>query len=332
MKASIDKANSFIEKRIIPLFVLSVVSGLLIGNGLGFAGKAVQEILIFTVSFSATLKMPFSRFKASINFPLLAVMFIFSHLLYPVLVFLFCKLFFSDGGILNDFATGLILIYSIPCAITLVVWVILAEGDAGISFAFVILDNLLGFLMTPVLMKLFCGKAVEIDTVSIMKSLLIQVVIPSVLGMIVSSLDEKEIKKNGSSVIDRVLPYVRLLSRICLFSSVVIASAKCADSFFSTVSWKYLGVAFSCVFLIFASFCLSTALVLLLKKPLKISKGMLVSATYGCSMKNCGTSTVLAGLYLPPLAVIPCIIDLISINLVASSYTKILNLIVRDNE
>ena len=331
MQRTISAINGFIEKYIIYLFVSCIFIGLLLGDRLSFVGSAVQFFLIFMVSFTATLKITFSRFKASVNIPLLILMFIFTQMMYPAVAWIYCRLFYSNGGILNDFGVGIMLIYSIPCAVSLAIWVILARGDAGLSFVFVVLDNLLGFMLTPVLMKLYCAQSVEFNSFAMMGSLFIQVILPSFLGILVSTIDEKMSKGRPAMFLDKPLPYIKLLSKVCLFGLVTISSSRSATSLFNTLSWKYLGLVFSCAFLNFFSFVLSSAVFLSLRKALKIDRKSVVAATYGCSMKNCGTATVFAGMYLPPLAIVPCVIDLIEINIVASMYTKLFDKVVKED-
>lgn len=331
MKDRTSAIIGFVDKYIIYLFVSCIFLGLLLGDRLSFVGNAVQMFLIFMISFTATLKITFSRFKASVNIPLLILMFVFTQLLYPAIVWIYCRLFYSNGGILNDFGVGIILIYSIPCAVSLAIWVILARGDAGISFVFVVLDNLAGFMLTPVLMKLYCGQSVEINSLAMMGSLFLQVILPSFLGILVSTIDEKISKGMDRTYLDRPLPYIKLVSKVCLFALVTISSSRSATSLFNTLSWKYLGLVFSCAFLNFLSFVLSSVFFLALKKALKLDRKAIVAATYGCSMKNCGTSTVFAGMYLPPLAIVPCVIDLIEINIVASLYTKLFDKVVKED-
>src|SRR6185437_4536012 len=83
----------------------------------------------------------------------------------------------------TDLGLGLLIIASVPCTLSsAVLWTRQAGGDEAMALLIVVLTNAMGWLVTP----LWLAGAVEVklDPVAMMRSLVVILVVPVVLGQL----------------------------------------------------------------------------------------------------------------------------------------------------
>ncbi|MGQ9587120.1 MAG: arsenic resistance protein [Thermoplasmata archaeon] len=127
----------------------------------------------FTITFSA-LGKAIKNWKGTIAG--LVLNFLFA----PFLCWILSTLLLFDHP---ELATGLILIGVVPCAGMAMMWTGLLKGDVPLAVVIEAITMLMAPILIPLLMILFAGKFVTIDTWSMFESLMITVLLP-VIGAI----------------------------------------------------------------------------------------------------------------------------------------------------
>lgn len=131
----------------------------------------------------------------------------------PVLGFVIAKTF----GFPPEIAAGVMLIGACPGGAASNVMAYLANGNVALSVSITAFATLLSPVVTPLLMKLFAGKLIEIAFIGMMWSIMKMIILPIILGLIVNKLME-----NRKKIIDRVLPLFSMTA-ILLFVTIVVA-------------------------------------------------------------------------------------------------------------
>jgi predicted Na+-dependent transporter len=163
---------------ILTTLVIAVVVGLFTSRP-GFYIRQLNTLLIVimigAMGFTITLRSLGMAARDWKGFSLgLALNFLFA----PFLCWLLAKLFLSSH---SDLATGLILIGVVPCAGMALVWAGLLKGDVSLATVINAATMILAPFLIPLLMSLFAGMFVVINTWGMFQQLIYTVLLP-VLG------------------------------------------------------------------------------------------------------------------------------------------------------
>ncbi len=180
----ISKAESFNRKlnRLMPFLTpAAVIIGLISGEHISWMKPAVTYLFAL-MTFLGTMKIGLSEIKDTLKHPVVIVAFaIGSYVLMPVLAELAGSAFFHGN---DDLISGYNLLRAIPTGVVCTVWTSILSGNLAAAISILLLDTFLAPFMTPLLLRLFTGESVAVDSIGMMRSLLIMVLIPSVLGLI----------------------------------------------------------------------------------------------------------------------------------------------------
>lgn len=132
----------------------------------------------------------------------------------PLLAFALSKLFALDEALM----VGVILVGCCPGGTASNVITYLAKGDLALSVGMTAVSTLLAPLLTPLLVFLFAGRAVDVNVVGMLLSILWVVILPIALGLLVRHL--------WPAVSQHAADYLPAISSlaICVIVMIVIAA------------------------------------------------------------------------------------------------------------
>lgn len=303
------RMNAFISRHL-PWFVLGCVA-----IGLTFADTLSQlsHITVFLfafMTFTNSLGGDFRDLAKVARHPLpVGVMLLLLHVVMPLLTMLVGNVLFPDAPL---FALGLLLEFSIPTAITSLMWVGIGGGDMPLCLAVVLLDTLLSPFIVPLSLRLFSGSVVEMDAASMMVDLLFMVAIPAVIAM---SLHQKTHGRVKTTLKPRLEPF----SKLALLLLITINATGCA-SFLRDIDRTLILVIVSlislCLFAFFLGYWAGRALHLPFPSVLSTS---MVSGS-----RNISAGAVLAAQYFPAEVMFPVAFSPLFFQIVMSLVVKAL--------
>ena len=119
-----------------------------------------------------------------------------------------------------DLTVGLVLVGCVAGGTSSNVMCFLAKGDVALSITMTAVSTLLSVILTPFLVELLAGKAVDIPVAGMILSLVKVVLVPVLIGIVLNSLLHKQIAK-----VDAVLPFISMLAIITIIAIVVALNA-----------------------------------------------------------------------------------------------------------
>lgn len=284
------RMNGFVNRHM-PWFVLIFVA-----IGLSFADTlqhftGVTVYLFAFMTFVSSLGGDFHDLARVARHPLpvLAIL-VLLHAVLPLLAMVVGRLLFPDAPL---FTMGLLLEFSIPTAITSLMWVGIAGGDMPLCLAVVLLDTLLSPFVVPLSLRLFSGSVVELDASGMMMDLLVMVAIPAVIAM---ALHQKTDGRVETTVKPRLEPF----SKICLLVLISINASGCA-SFLKTMDRTLVLVIAALMGLILFAYTLGYWVGRAMHQPFPT----ILSMSMATGSRNISAGAVLAAQYFPAEVMFP---------------------------
>lgn len=305
--AMLDKINIFLQKYIVILTPLSLVLGVIFED--------VGKHLVFLVgwmfafmTFAGSLHMKFKDVNVFVKNPFLIVFtIIFLHILMPLWAYFLSNLFFDD----HMLTIGFVLSVAIPTGVTSVIWITLCKGSVPLGLSIILIDTLLAPVVMPLLLYLVSGESIQLDTTSLITSLILMIVLPTIVGILVNELSKGKIpKKIGKSI----APF----SKLCMFGVIMINSHAVAPY---VKKWDWHVVA---VLLLVLTISLSgyTFSLWIGRFMLKGSSNMTTFVFTG-GMRNIAVGVVIATTYFPSKVVMPVVFGMLFQQVLASLFSKI---------
>ena len=142
------------------------------------------------------------------------------HVLMPVIALGAGVLIFPQNPL---YTLSLVLVESSPAAVSSLIWMTIGGGSTGICLSTVLLDSLLSPLILPLTLRLLCGTMVALDTLGLIKSLMVMVVIPATAAMFLCRVW-------GRERCSHLKTQLALPSKLVLLLIVSANVTRCADS------------------------------------------------------------------------------------------------------
>ncbi|WP_438449380.1 bile acid:sodium symporter family protein [Gorillibacterium sp. sgz5001074] len=302
--------NRFIEKWMPFVTPCSLLLGVFLSVWLKPAAFLVPWIFAF-MTFSGSLGSGFKDLKKVLLHPapLLVCLFIL-HVWMPLLSFGAGSLFFHGDAYT---ITGLALAFIIPTGIVSFMWVSLYQGNIALTLSIILLDTFLSPFVVPYTLHLLVGANVNIDTWGMMKGLLWMVVLPSLAGMALNHWTRGQVKSTWG-------PKLAPFSKLGLIS-VVSINASVVAPYFTTFSWKSVGIALTVLGVAATGYFWGW----LASRRMKAELGVTVAMTFNSGMRNISAGTVLAATYFAPAVVFPVMVGTLFQQILASTYAYMLN-------
>lgn len=215
----IIKALKFVNNKLTYLIMVSMFVGLIYGYGreVTYLKKfvpLVSFLMIYPMMINLNILDFFKSFSNSRPILLsIGINFIIS----PIFAYYLGKTFF---GQYPELLIGLILIALIPTSGMTASWTGLSGGNIKSALVIISANLILSIIMIPLYMKLLLGQMMNINTLLIIKSILMIVVIPLVMG----DLTRRYIlNKYGRDVFNRIKPNLSGISSIGVLIIVFLA-------------------------------------------------------------------------------------------------------------
>lgn len=296
----LDACNSLNGRlnRIMPLLTpFGVLLGLLLGLRVSWMKPAVNW-LFGLMTFLGAMKISAKDMLASLRRPVFFAAFALGgYVLMPLVAFTIGSMFFPGD---KELLCGYVLLRATPSAVVCTIWAGIYSGNMAISIAMLVLDSFLSPFMTPLLLRLYTGASVAVDSVGMMKSLCFMVLLPSLLALVFNHFKAPSIKKVWT-------PATNPLSKLLMVLVIMINTSQVSQSIIENASWKYVAIGIANSLMVVIGFSIGFACA----KLMRLDRDSIVSVTFGVSMRNISAALVLAISFMPPAASLPVIFGII---------------------
>ncbi|MCB1144185.1 MAG: bile acid:sodium symporter family protein [Leptospiraceae bacterium] len=270
------------------------------------------------IMLSMGLALRFSDFKRVLQIPLPVFLGIFLQFtIMPVSGFLLSTGFLKDQPFL---AAGLILVASCPGGTASNLLTYLARADLALSVTMTVLSTFLSIFLTPFLSSLLIGDRVEVNFMGLLLSTLEVVLLPVLLGILLSQLEKTSVKSKGffSSPLRIIQKWIQILvilgpSISVILITLIVAKVIANSSVVILDAGIYIS---SIVFLLHASgFFFGHFLSFQLTRNVQTSRTVSIEV----GMQNSGLGVVLANMnFANPLVAVPPAISSLMHSVLAS--------------
>lgn len=282
------KISSWIAGNITLLVVLITALALIFPPSFTWIGSGAITPMLGVVMFGMGLTLKPTDFKPVLMRPRdIIVGELAQFVVMPGLGWLICQMLHLP----MELALGVILVGCCPGGTASNVICYLAKGDVALSVAMTAVSTLLAPLVTPALVMLLAGKSVDVDVVGMFMSIVQVVILPIVLGFLVSHYFDRFTQK--------ALPILPMVSTIAIALIIGIV-----------VSLN-VGRILACSMMVAVAVILHNTLGLLLGyfagKALGLSTAKRTAISIEVGMQNSGLATSLASTHFAmfPMAAVP---------------------------
>lgn len=231
------------------------------------------------------------------------------HVVMPVFALLIGKVLLPNDPL---FMTGLVLEYTIPTAISSLIWIGMYSGNIQLCLSLVLLDTLLAPFVIPAVLQVLLGSVVELDALGMMRDLLIMIALPAMAAMSIYQL-------SGGRVTKTVKPCLSPIGKFALFTIVIANATSCAPFLKHMTPTLFLVVVLICCMGLIGFLLGFTA-----GKLLGMDFPTVCTMTINTGMRNNSVGAVLAGAYFPPDVLFPVALAPLFSQLTASVAVRVL--------
>lgn len=268
-----------------PLLILGALAlGLLFPDQIGLLCPAVSALMMFQ-TFANSLGSSVQDLGRVLSHPKPVLITMLSlHLLMPLAALGIGSMCFPDQPL---YTLSLVLMEGSPAAVSSLIWMTIGGGSTGICLSTVLLDSLLSPLILPLTLRLLCGSVVELDTLGLIKSLMVMVVIPAAAAMFLCRVW-------GRERCSHLKTQLALPSKLVLLLIVSANVTRCADSL------RHLNISLAllvCCSLVMRVLGLTIGFGISWLFRLPYDTGLAVSVNSG--MRNNSAAATLAAQYFP---------------------------------
>jgi predicted Na+-dependent transporter len=304
-----DRANRFLGK-MMPVFIPgSLIIGMVFGyriTGFLFLVPWLFAFMTFTGSIGSTFKQLGAVVRRP--FPIVLALAVL-HVLMPLYAYGVGHLFFQHHPLT---ITGFLLSVAIPTGVTSFVWAMMQRGNIPLVLTVILLDTLLSPLIVPLTLLLFVGKSVHIDAWPLMQDLFTMIVIPSLLGILLSQWTSMETQRKAASILS---PF----SKIGMFL-VVMINGGVVSPYLKHLNAHVLFIILTVLFISASGYFLSW----ITGAVFHLDRDMIVTLTYSGGMRNISAGSVIAVSFFPAQVVLPVISGMLFQQVLASFYGQLL--------
>ncbi|MBU1106779.1 MAG: hypothetical protein KKB51_08950 [Candidatus Riflebacteria bacterium] len=212
MRPAGERLYLYLNSRMIFFMLFAMICGWLAGDRMNFL-RSFVPLMFGYMTFVTALKTSWKDLGIIFRKPLpLISIVILQHTLMPIVASLLCNTFFAGR---HELILGFILLASLPIGITAVIWTGMGKGDVALSLTAATVDTMLSPIMISGVLLLFAGQHVTLDYSAMIRSLILMIVIPSVLGLTINDLSR-------GSFYGRSIRYLGIPSFICMCAVIMI--------------------------------------------------------------------------------------------------------------
>lgn len=305
----LNQVNQFLGKYFPCFVLLCVCLGVLFPEFFDPLNDIVVGLFAF-MTFANSLGGGFRELGRVFLHPLPALTtLVLLHIALPVLTLALGNLLFPDTPL---FTTGLVLEYAIPTGVASLMWVGMCGGNASLCLSIVLLDTLASPVVIPLTLKWLLGSVVEMDTMGMMKDLLIMVAIPALIAMILFQATKGRVAHTVKPALDPIAKATLLV--------IIISNATGCAPFLRHIN-RTLVLVMVVVFLL----CLLGFLAGYWSgKLLKQDYPTIQTMSLNTGLRNVSAGAVLASQYFPADVMFPVAFTPIFLQVTTSLIVKVL--------
>ena len=306
----VQQLNQFMQRYMPILTPLSLVIGVLLER-IGSHFLFLVPILFALMTFISSLSLKFRDIKVFKTYPKTILFIIaFLHILMPLWAYALAELIFDD----HLLTIGFLLSVAVPTGVTSVIWVTISRGNLPLCLAIILIDTLLAPILMPLLLHIAVGKTIHLDTASLIFDLIWMIVLPSIVGMVVSEWTKGELQKRFNQ------PFA-LISKLCLFGIIMINSSAIAP-YVKNINAE-LAFVIGVVLLVAVS---GYVMALLLGKLFLKTNADQATFIFNGGMRNIAVGVVIATTYFPSKVAMPVVFGMLFQQVLASIFYKIIRI------
>ena len=263
--------------------------------------------LLGIVMFGMGMTLKLSDFKVVFTKPKAVITGILSQfIIMPLLAWVLCLVF----QLPTELAVGVMLVGCCPGGTSSNVMTYLSKGDVALSVGMTACTTIMAPVVTPALVLLLAGQAVDVSYVSMLMSIVQVVLVPIALGFVINAVASKV-----AQACSKVLPLVSVIAISLIIMAVVSANA----AKLMTVGWLIIAVV------MLHNVC-GYALGYGVGRVLGLSKAQMRTLSIEVGMQNSGLATSLATMHFAtmPLAAVPGAVFSVWHNISGAIYANIL--------
>ena len=209
------KFSQFVQKT----FALWVIlfSGLALYSPENFVWlKTYITWMLGIIMFGMGMTMTLGDFKSVLQSPKAVTIGVFAQfIVMPALAYLLCKLF----NLPTEIAIGVILVGCCPGGTASNVITYMAKGNTALSVACTSVSTILAPILTPAIFYVLASQWIDINAMSMLKSILQVVLFPIVLGLLV-----RAILKNKVDHYIQVMPLISVVAIVAIVAAIIAGS------------------------------------------------------------------------------------------------------------
>ena len=258
--------------------------------------------LLGIVMFGMGMTLKLSDFKVVFTKPKAVITGILSQfIIMPFIAWVLCLVF----QLPTELAVGVMLVGCCPGGTSSNVMTYLSKGDVALSVGMTACTTIMAPVVTPALVLLLAGQAVDVSYVSMLMSIVQVVLVPIALGFVINAVASKV-----AQTCSKVLPLVSVIAISLIIMAVVSANA----AKLMTVGWLII------VVVMLHNVCYGVG------RALGLSKAQMRTLSIEVGMQNSGLATSLATMHFAsmPLAAVPGAVFSVWHNISGAVYANIL--------
>ena len=209
------KFTQFVQKT----FALWVIlfSGLALYSPENFVWlKTYITWMLGIIMFGMGMTMTLGDFKSVLQSPKAVTIGVFAQfIVMPALAYLLCKLF----NLPTEIAIGVILVGCCPGGTASNVITYMAKGNTALSVACTSVSTILAPILSPAIFYVLASQWIDINAMSMLKSILQVVLFPIVLGLLV-----RAILKNKVDHYIQVMPLISVVAIVAIVAAIIAGS------------------------------------------------------------------------------------------------------------
>lgn len=209
------KFTQFVQKT----FALWVIlfSGLALYSPENFVWlKTYITWMLGIIMFGMGMTMTLGDFKGVLQSPKAVTIGVFAQfIVMPTLAYLLCKIF----NLPTEIAIGVILVGCCPGGTASNVITYMAKGNTALSVACTSVSTILAPILTPAIFYVLASQWIDINAMSMLKSILQVVLFPIVLGLLV-----RAILKNKVDHYIQVMPLISVVAIVAIVAAIIAGS------------------------------------------------------------------------------------------------------------
>lgn len=297
MLKSLQKSAKVIEGNLVLFVLLSIAAGVAFGWAFPAAAKSLKAyttLTLFIMLYPMMIGLRIEEVgKAMLHLKLISLSMLFNFVLSPLLAAGLAYLFLHSRP---EFAVGVILTGTVPCAGMVAGWTGYAKGNVALALVIVALSLLVSIVMIPIWMPILAGVYVQIDAWGMFKEILVAVVVPLILGDLTRRAIIRIRGQEGFKQVRPILPGVSMLGMylIVFISMALEANNVLHNPQYFVIILIPLGLFYIILF---------TASVLF-SKVMKFNYEDMVAFAYGTAGKNISIALALATIFFGQLTVL----------------------------